>query len=684
MLHHVYVERGRVFNIALLTLLLTLINAIVLVILGPTLTTLLGFFPYESRALYQVFPHVPVPQAFSFWIEPRSLATLAAMASVSLAFLGLARSWCCHLLLDQQYLLVLKVGHRYRHSCFKAMLSLDYSVLQSRSVSAWTTTVVHDIHSLSERSGELLKNLLSESALILGIFISLLLTRPSSAVIVAVLVVLVVLYGFASGRWMMGYSARQRQVVGAMSSLAHYLGQHFSLIKVSRGEPVMLRAWNQRVDRYFSLWGRTLWVRALLKPSLELFSMSSLALIIYLYLSWDSLGWNPQSLLQIFLSLAVMMRPLKVLGDQLAALGDFWGILASSLELFRCDAQGGHSNSMLGNDETGMPDSAIKKVVPRASESATLPSPMKKPLVKARQENSQIIHGATETADKNSWWIYGLKIGFPRTSYCGAAQKKTMSSADAATVISVPSFPLNRGRLGAVVGVSGSGKSLLFKTLAGLYPPYEVEGVEGFTEQSLKTGYVPQLPCLFSGTVRENLCYPDVQISHREVMAHLKGVGLIASDHEADEFLKRQIYSQEQLSLSPGQLQRIVIVREMLSQCSWLLFDEASSALSPEDERITLEYLKKYCRDHNCGALWVTHRWEGVARCDEVLACEGDGSWRYYDHGFKGDQARALVLSLGLSEIDDQGKPSEMTRADTVLVISDRPPQDSADHVGER
>ena len=166
----------------------------------------------------------------------------------------------------------------------------------------------------------------------------------------------------------------------------------------------------------------------------------------------------------------------------------------------------------------------------------------------------------------------------------------------------------------ALGGISGRGKSTLFKLILGLYTPQTgavslltPEGKVPCTEAVRGLfAYVPQDYALFSGTIRENLLLVAPEATEDQCC---KALTAAAAEFVFDltEGLDTHV-GENNTGLSKGQLQRIAVARALLMERRVLLLDECTSALDGETEKKLLENL--YARQPN--ALLVTHRPEAL------------------------------------------------------------------------
>lgn len=171
-------------------------------------------------------------------------------------------------------------------------------------------------------------------------------------------------------------------------------------------------------------------------------------------------------------------------------------------------------------------------------------------------------------------------------------------------------------------GISGRGKTTLFKLILGLYAPQsgrvylETEGEEIPCSAATRHlfAYVPQDYALFSGTIRDNLLLvaPDADEAQRQEALRAAAADFVFELAQGEE----SHVGENNTGLSKGQLQRIAIARAILMQRSVLLLDECTSALDAQTERQVLERLRLICPS----AILVTHRPEALEEIPGVKA----------------------------------------------------------------
>jgi ATP-binding cassette, subfamily B, bacterial HlyB/CyaB len=196
-----------------------------------------------------------------------------------------------------------------------------------------------------------------------------------------------------------------------------------------------------------------------------------------------------------------------------------------------------------------------------------------------------------------------------------------------ANVLENINFEIKPGQTIALVGRSGSGKTTLSKLILGLYQP--TSGSISIDGKDLKTislhslrsqvGIVDQDTFLFSGTVRNNITLAKPGCKQLEIQRAAELAG-------ADEFINKMPMRYDTEigegggMLSGGQRQRIAIARALLSNPRLLIFDEATSSLDTESERIIQNNLEKIRL--NRSTIIIAHRLSTVQNADLILVLD--------------------------------------------------------------
>jgi ABC-type multidrug transport system fused ATPase/permease subunit len=206
------------------------------------------------------------------------------------------------------------------------------------------------------------------------------------------------------------------------------------------------------------------------------------------------------------------------------------------------------------------------------------------------------------------------KVGF---SY------KNGDAEQAKTVLADLDLCAESGKVTALVGPSGGGKSTILKLILGFYPEQAGEiclnGVPArqipLEQLRAMTAYVPQESFLFSGTIEENILMGRPEASTDDVI-------LAARSAHAHEFILEQPegyqtrVGERGANLSGGQRQRIAIARALLKDVPILLLDEATSSLDSESEQEVQKALNNLMRGRT--TLVIAHRLSTIEHADKI------------------------------------------------------------------
>ncbi|WHX41439.1 ABC transporter ATP-binding protein [Mesobacillus sp. AQ2] len=189
------------------------------------------------------------------------------------------------------------------------------------------------------------------------------------------------------------------------------------------------------------------------------------------------------------------------------------------------------------------------------------------------------------------------------------------------------SMQIPTGKMTALVGPSGAGKTTLFNLLQGFYQPQAgrilIDGIstEEMTLSELRSSiaHVPQETFLFAGTIRENLSLVREGILEEEMIEAAKQ----ACIHDFIMGLPQGYDSEigeRGIKLSGGQKQRIAIARAILKDAPILLLDEATSALDSHTESEVKQALEHLMRGKT--TIVIAHRLSTIQNADQIIVLD--------------------------------------------------------------
>ena len=189
------------------------------------------------------------------------------------------------------------------------------------------------------------------------------------------------------------------------------------------------------------------------------------------------------------------------------------------------------------------------------------------------------------------------------------------------------SFTAEPGRMTALVGPSGGGKSTVFNLLLRFYEPgngsIAIDGQEiaKVSRRSLRRriAYVGQDVFLFHGTIRDNIAVGKPDASEDEIVAAARAA-------HAHEFITAfpagydTPVGERGAQLSGGERQRIAIARALIKDTPVILLDEATASLDSESERLVQDAMARLCRGRTTIA--IAHRLHTITHADRILVVE--------------------------------------------------------------
>lgn len=181
-----------------------------------------------------------------------------------------------------------------------------------------------------------------------------------------------------------------------------------------------------------------------------------------------------------------------------------------------------------------------------------------------------------------------------------------------------------QGKVVAIVGPTGSGKTTLVNLLMRFYDP-QVGGIAvdqkpvlSYTRDSLRKAFsmILQDSWTFYGTIHENIAYGNGDVTREDVIKVAKAAHI----HDYIESLEEgydTILKNDGTSISKGQKQLVVIARAMLSKSKMLIFDEATSNVDTETEMKIHQSMKALMK--NKTTFVIAHRLSTIQDADLIM-----------------------------------------------------------------
>lgn len=194
-------------------------------------------------------------------------------------------------------------------------------------------------------------------------------------------------------------------------------------------------------------------------------------------------------------------------------------------------------------------------------------------------------------------------------------------------VLSDINLTIEPGEAVGIVGTTGSGKTTLINLFMRFYDNYDgqilLDGKDIKTIDMsyfrTKIGYVQQEAMMFSDTIFNNIAYAKPNASIEEVI-------MAADIANAHEFILRHpdaydtILGERGVGLSGGERQRISIARAILNNPSVLIFDEATSAVDSETEKLIQDAINNLVKGRT--TLMIAHRLSTLKQADKIVVID--------------------------------------------------------------
>ena len=161
---------------------------------------------------------------------------------------------------------------------------------------------------------------------------------------------------------------------------------------------------------------------------------------------------------------------------------------------------------------------------------------------------------------------------------------------DGQHVLDFPGMEVIPGKIYAVIGANGSGKSTFAKGLAGVI---STDKKEKILEKEISVGYMPQKSYGFRMSVEKNIALGGNDENRAKELMHM-----LQMEHLAKNMANR---------LSGGETARMALARLLMKRYDLVILDEPTAAMDVETTFLAEKLMVDYCKENGCTMLLVTH-----------------------------------------------------------------------------
>jgi ABC-type multidrug transport system fused ATPase/permease subunit len=491
------------------------------------------------------------------WMVPASILAVGILkAGASYVYnFGLAR-------------LALKVAQNYREQVFEAVLKLPWLQSAARNPGDWMTVIMADAMFIQSRLTDFSVAFVKDVVLIFSCMMTLAFVHLPAALVLLCLTPLIAWQMGRTGKKIAWYAEAFQRELGALAGMLLGMRERFRFMRAQHGETLECQMFAERNRQYLKMMTGSIFVRSIVAPGMEWFGFVFFAIFIF--------GWSrklpffevaPDLVLQFFIALGLILKPVRELGEQVARLGETMGGLKRSMAV-------------------------VNAVRPMVNENFSF-----------------------EKAGGRDGLLCEVSVLKLEVDY---GERIALIGED---------LVIKPGKTIAVVGPSGSGKSSLLRVLAGLVPPQKWQANVPWVDLIENSAMVSQTPFLFKDTLRKNLLYgmnetADFSNTESSICSALRTVNL-ADLIEGIPGGLDAMFSPLDANLSGGQIQRLVIARALLRNPRLMLLDEATSAVDVASELDITRRLVADAKANGRCLISVTHRLQWLAHYDEIWFIEG-------------------------------------------------------------
>ena len=173
---------------------------------------------------------------------------------------------------------------------------------------------------------------------------------------------------------------------------------------------------------------------------------------------------------------------------------------------------------------------------------------------------------------------------------------------DGVTVLDFPGMEFEQGKIYAILGANGSGKSTFAKIMSGMLPSDGKKSVISCGN----LGYLPQKNYAFRMSVKDNLMLNGKDANRADML-----MNALQIQHLQDKRADR---------LSGGETARMAMARIMMKPYDVLILDEPTAAMDIETSMLSEQLIVQYVQETGCSLILITHSLQQAKRiADEIL-----------------------------------------------------------------
>lgn len=453
-----------------------------------------------------------------------------------------------------------------RNQLFERLVRQGAAFFGGQSTGHLISRVMNDVAQVERAATYAIPVLIGDALKVLSLAVVCLVQYTELSLVAFVVLPVAVLPIVQFGRMLKRYAKRGQRAIGG---LTHRISETLGGIRVVHtygGEDHEVERFGQANEDYLSVMMKSVFVRAVQTPAMELIGVVALLLTLSYAVGKVETGEvRPGEVVGFLLAMVLLYEPVK-------ALGRLNGIIAPGLAAAE----------------------RVYEIVDRP------PDIVDRPGARPLEHDPEIVRFEQvgfRYASGGAWVLRGFDLELPR------------------------------GRVVALVGGSGGGKSTVAALLPRIFDVEEgqitFDGVDirDLLLDSLraKIALVAQETYLFNDSIRENIAYgtpgaTDDEIERAAKLAHAHDFISALPLGYATETGERGV------QLSGGQRQRIAIARAFLRDAPILILDEATSALDTESEREVQAALDELMKDRT--TLVIAHRLSTVASAHEIVVLD--------------------------------------------------------------